>query len=143
MGSLEHRGRETGATRDARASLLVLLAAILWGTTGTAQALLPGAPDPLRVGAVRIAIGGAALLLAARLSDGFARGEQWSARPVALAALGVAAFQVLFFSGVERVGVAVGTVVAIGSAPAFAGMLGWAVARERPGGRWQSRRPSP
>ena len=136
MGSLDRRGRGTGATRDARASLLVLVAAVLWGTTGTAQALLPGTPDPLGVGAVRIAIGGVALLLAARLSNGFARGERWSFRPVALAALGVAAFQVLFFSGVERAGVAIGTVVAIGSAPAFAGVLGWAVARERPGGRW-------
>jgi DME family drug/metabolite transporter len=48
----------------------------------------------------------------------------------------VAAYQLLFFAGVGRAGVAIGTVVAIGSAPAFAGALGWAAARERPGRRW-------
>ncbi len=136
MGSAEHRVRTTGATQDAQASLLVLLAAVLWGTTGTAQALIPTTPDPLGVGAVRIAIGGAALLLVARRGDGFARGGRWTVGPVVLAALGVAAYQVLFFAGVERAGVAIGTVVAIGSAPAFAGVLGWAVAREWPGGQW-------
>lgn len=123
-------------TQDARASLLVLLAAVLWGTTGTAQALIPGTPDPLGVGAVRIAVGGATLFLIARQGDGFGRGGPWSAGPVALAALGVAAYQILFFAGIERAGVAIGTVVAIGSAPAFAGVLGWAAARERPGQRW-------
>lgn len=121
---------------NARASVLVLLAAVLWGTTGTAQALIPGDPDPLGVGAIRIAIGGAALLVAAWFSKGFARGRQWPIGPGALAALGVAAYQLFFFAGVERAGVAIGTVVAIGSAPAFSGGLGWAVARERPGGRW-------
>jgi DME family drug/metabolite transporter len=134
MGSVERP--RTGTTRDAQASLLVLLAAVLWGTTGTAQALIPGTPDPLGVGAVRIAIGGAALLLVARRGDGFSRGGRWTSWPVALAAFGVAAFQVLFFAGVERAGVAIGTVVAIGSAPAFAGVLGWAAARERPSPRW-------
>jgi len=41
---------------------LVLAAAVLWGTTGTAQAFAaPGTP-PVGVGAVRLAIGGLALL---------------------------------------------------------------------------------
>jgi len=45
--------------------LLVLLAAVCFGTTGTAQALGPDA-EPLTVAAVRIAIGGLLLLLVAR-----------------------------------------------------------------------------
>jgi DME family drug/metabolite transporter len=126
----------TAPARDDRAALLVLLAAVLWGTTGTAQALLPGTPDPLGVGAVRIAIGAGALLLIAHAGGGFTHGGRWPAGPVALAALGVAAYQALFFAGVKRAGVALGTVVAIGSAPAFAGVVGWVVARERPSGRW-------
>ena len=125
-----------GTGRDAQASLLVLIAAVLWGTTGTSQTLIRGTPDPLGVGAVRIALGGVALLLVACRGRGFAQERRWSARPVAFAALGVAAFQLLFFAGVGRAGVAIGTVVAIGSAPAFAGVLGWAVGRERPSGRW-------
>ena len=42
--------------------LLVLLAAVCFGTTGTAQALGPSAA-PLTVGATRIAVGGLLLLL--------------------------------------------------------------------------------
>ncbi len=132
--ALRHRLKVTA--RDDRASLLVLLAAVLWGTTGTAHALLPGTPDPLGVGAVRIAIGAGALLLIAHAGGGFTHGGRWPAWLVALAALGVAAYQALFFAGVERAGVALGTIVAIGSAPAFAGVAGWAVARERPSSRW-------
>jgi DME family drug/metabolite transporter len=44
-------------------TLLVLLAAILWGTTGTSQALAPPGAHPLTVGALRLAVGGGALLL--------------------------------------------------------------------------------
>jgi DME family drug/metabolite transporter len=40
------------------------------------------------------------------------------------------------FVGVARAGVAVGTILAIGSAPAFAGALGWIFLRERPTARW-------
>ncbi len=47
------------------ARVLVLLSAVCFGTTGTAQALGPDAA-PITVGAVRIAIGGALLLAVAR-----------------------------------------------------------------------------
>jgi drug/metabolite transporter, DME family len=49
--------------------LYVLLAAVCFGTTGTAQALGPAAA-PVTVGAARIAIGGALLLLVARAGAG-------------------------------------------------------------------------
>src|SRR4051812_12243622 len=45
--------------------VLVLLSAVLFGTTGTAQALGPDAA-PVTVGAARIAVGGVLLLLVAR-----------------------------------------------------------------------------
>jgi DME family drug/metabolite transporter len=41
---------------------LVLLAAVLFGTTGTAQALGPDGTTPLGVGAARLLVGGTALL---------------------------------------------------------------------------------
>jgi drug/metabolite transporter (DMT)-like permease len=50
-----------------RAHQLVLLAAVLFGTTGTAQALGPDGTSPLTVGASRIAIGGAALVAIAHI----------------------------------------------------------------------------
>lgn len=114
----------------------VLLAAVLWGTTGTAQALAPAGVPPLAVGAVRLAIGGGALLLWAwgrgRLGDGRA----WHKRPLLLGALAVAAYQPFFFGGVARTGVAVGTMVAIGSAPVIAGLWQWAVEGVRPSAHW-------
>jgi DME family drug/metabolite transporter len=51
-------------------------------------------------------------------------------------ALGVAAYQLCFFAAVKDTGVAVGTVVALGSGPVFAGLLGRAVHGERLGRRW-------
>lgn len=55
---------------------------------------------------------------------------------LAIAALGIAAYQATFFVGVMRLGVGTGTVVAIGSAPIFAGVLGRVVRGERLEVRW-------
>src|SRR5215218_8531366 len=97
--------------------LLVLLAAVCFGTTGTAQALGPDAA-PLTVGAARIAIGGALLLLVARAAP--AAAAPWPRRELAVIAAAIAVYQLSFFAAVDRTGVAVGTVVALGSAPALA-----------------------
>ena len=121
--------------REGRAVAMVLLAAVLWGTTGTARALGPEDASPLSVGAVRIAIGGAVLVLIA-LARGTVFATRWPLLPAALSALAVAAYQLTFFEGVAKTGVAVGTILAIGSAPAFAGLFSWLALRERPSARW-------
>jgi DME family drug/metabolite transporter len=111
----------------------VLAAAVLWGTTGTAQAFAPEGVQPAVVGAVRLAIGGLALLVLAS-ARGVLRGLRgWPIVPTGLAAVCMAAYQVFFFEAVATTGVAVGTIVAIGSAPLFAGGLGFLVRRESPG----------
>ena len=113
----------------------VLLAALCFGTTGTAQALGPNAASPLTVGAIRVALGAALLLLAVRLigSRSTIRLARW---PLAVGGLGVAGYQLCFFAAVHDTGVAVGTVVALGSAPAFAGLGGWIIDATRPGRAW-------
>jgi DME family drug/metabolite transporter len=127
--------------------LFVLLAAVCFGTTGTAQALGPDGTSPLTVGAARIAVGGALLLLVEQLVARRARGRAgvaaaggaracWARGPLAVGALGVAAYQLCFFAAVKDTGVAVGTVVALGSAPALAGLGGWLVDRRMPGRTW-------
>lgn len=116
-------------------SLLILAGAVLWGTTGTAQAFAPPGADPLSVGAVRIVIGGLALLAVAALR-GELSGHRWPPLPVAVAACGIACYQPLFFAGVLKTGVALGTIVAIGSAPVAAGIIGAIFRGERPGRRW-------
>ena len=117
------------------ARLQVLLAALCFGTTGTAQALGPGGIDPAAVGAARIACGGALLALFALLVRRGA-GPAWARGSVLAGAAGVAAYQASFFAAVDVTGVAVGTIVALGSAPALTGALEWALHGRRPPGRW-------
>ena len=114
----------------------VLGAAVLWGTTGTAQAIAPPGAQPLAVGAVRLAIGGLALLLFAVSRGMLHRGIRWPVLSTWVAASCMAAYQLCFFAAVRRTGVAIGTIVAIGSSPILAGILGWFLRRERPGLRW-------
>ena len=115
------------------ARVLVLLAAVCFGTTGAAQALGPDAA-PVTVGAVRIAVGGLLLLLVARAVP--AASARWPRRELGGIALAIAVYQLTFFAAVDRTGVAVGTVVALGSAPAIAGLTGWLIDREPLTGRW-------
>ena len=119
-----------------RAHHLVLLSAVLFGTTGTAQALGPDGTTPLTVGASRIAIGGAALLAIALATKTLNDGIRWTPGPALAGALGVVGYQLCFFAAVDATGVAVGTVVALGSGPAFAGLFGLVLSKERPTQRW-------
>ncbi len=73
---------------------------------------------------MRLLVGGLALLAVA-VAAGRVRPFGPGGRAAALAtAIGVAAYQVTFFGAVARTGVALGTVVAIGSAPILAAALG-------------------
>lgn len=117
------------------AYLWVLLAAILWGTTGTAQSFFEGTAHPLSIGAFRLAIGGFSLLifvLAARKLS--VRTIPWPA--AILSAISMALFQPLFFSSVQLTGIAIGTVVAIGSAPVLTGMIEWVALKKKPDRVW-------
>src|SRR4051794_7877362 len=112
------------------ARTLVLLAAVAFGTTGTARALGPDA-SPVAVGAARVIVGAALLgVVAWRVAP---RSEApWSRAALLAAALGIAGYQLAFFAAVRDTGVAVGTVVALGSGPAFAGLF----SRAPLTGRW-------
>ncbi|GAA1815242.1 DMT family transporter [Agromyces neolithicus] len=140
--------------------LAVLLAAVCFGTTGTAQALGPDA-GALSLGAARLVVGGGALGLVALALHFAARRRDAAGTPVAstrgdgmrhplavrsrrlptwaliaIGAAGVLAYQPAFFAGTAANGVAVGTVVALGSAPVITGALDWALRRRYPGHRW-------
>jgi drug/metabolite transporter, DME family len=115
------------------ARLQILAAAVLWGTTGTSQALAPEGATPLAVASLRVALGALTLVLVAA-GRGVLR--RMRPRPVAIAGACLVVAQLSFFAAVERTGVAVGTVVSIGSAPLIAGGLAYMVRAERPGTRW-------
>ena len=116
------------------ARLSILAAAVLFGTTGTAQAL-SHVHAPLGVGAARIAVGGTLLAAAAAGTGGFT-GLRHHLGAVLAAGGGVAVYQTAFFAALAATGVTIGTVVAIGAAPVLTGALEWAVVRRRPGLRW-------
>jgi DME family drug/metabolite transporter len=139
--------------------LLVLASAVCFATTGTAQALGVAGASPVTVGAARIVAGAALLLLANQLltprtpwSDSLSWSRVLTHQPgqnrrpnapptwlmgrVAVGAVGVAAYQPAFFLAVHRTGVAVGTVVALGSAPVLTGALSWLTGRGRPSRGW-------
>jgi DME family drug/metabolite transporter len=118
------------------ARLQVLLASLCFGTTGTAQALGPDGLAPAGVGAGRILVGGALLVLVALLTSGARALGALPRTPLVLAAGAVATYQLSFFAAVHDTGVAVGTIVALGSAPALAGGLEWVVDGKAPARAW-------
>ncbi|MBO3101358.1 DMT family transporter [Cellulomonas fengjieae] len=100
---------------------LVALGGVLWGTGGLAGAALADAADlaPLTVAAYRLLGGGGVLLLglaAAGALRGFARTRPVVVRVLATALL-AAVYQAAYFAAVQRAGVAVATLVALGAAP--------------------------
>lgn len=103
--------------------LLVVAATALFGTIGTARVLGPDVSS-WAVGAARVTLA-ATLLLAIAAATGAARDAVALRREPAawLAGAGQAAFQVTFLAAVELTGVALGTLVAIGSAPVLTGLL--------------------
>jgi DME family drug/metabolite transporter len=119
---------------------MMLAAAVLFGTTGTAQAFGPATANPLSVGAVRQVVGGSVLLVIVLvwwLRVHGRRLPRWSGKVgwLVLAGACVMAFQATFFFGTRSNGVAVGTVIALGSSPLFAGLFEWLRGR-RPSRRW-------
>ncbi|MEU1287076.1 DMT family transporter [Kitasatospora sp. NPDC005856] len=128
------------APRRARPSggaLPILIAAVLWGTTGTASSLAPSGAPAAGIGAAGLVLGGLLLFLTDRTARTLPRRcaprERWL---LAAGAVAVAGYPLTFYPAVSRTGVAVATVIALGSAPVFTGLLGWLTRQGRPDGRW-------
>lgn len=95
----------------------------LFGTVGTARVLGPAIPSPAiaagRLGASALLLVALALLLGRGAPMRAAVRHPW----VYLAGLGQAGFQVCFLAAVEQIGVATGTLIAIGCTPIAAGLM--------------------
>ena len=115
--------------------LAVVAAAVLFGTTGTAQELGPDGTTPLGVGTLRIVVGSAALWCFARRFPPLDVLRRHRGLLV-MGAVGVAAYQPAFFAGTARSGVALGTVIALGSGPVFAGLIELVWLKRVPSRRW-------
>ena len=120
----------------ALAILALVLASILWGTTGTSATFLTGGVTPVAIGAVTMTVGGALLFAtSARGSMAILRDRQQ--RPwLAAAALGMTLYPLTFYASMDLAGVAIGNVVSLGSGPLFAALLEWRVSRQSLTRRW-------
>src|SRR5581483_2791951 len=115
-----------------RGLVLIGLAAVSWGTTGSVTAVLVARADahPLVVGAARMVVAAGLLLPAARLAGplGLAPRDAW--RWLVMGAC-MAGFQAAYFTAVTRVGIALTALLAICSAPLMIAALAAAVLGER------------
>lgn len=108
----------------------VVAASVLFGTSGTARSYLPEDASTLGIAALRLLVGAIPLL-------GFAfivhrRSFRRPQRRVYLAGVAMAAFQVFFFQSISSSGVAVGTMVTIGSGPVVATVIDYCARRRIP-----------
>jgi DME family drug/metabolite transporter len=110
---------------------------VLWGTTGTVASFAPAGASPVAVGAAGLVLGGLLLLLSSRAARSLPRHcTRAERRLLALGAIAVVGYPLSFYPAVARSGVAVSTVVALGSAPVFTGLLAWLTGQARPTARW-------
>ena len=121
-----------------RGAACVLAASVLWGTTGTAATFAP-AVGPLAIGAAAMGLGG--LLQACTAAAPMTRQRaalrvQW--RLVLLGGVAVAVFPLVFYTSMRLAGVAVGTVVSIGSAPLMSALAERVIDRHRLTARWMA-----
>jgi DME family drug/metabolite transporter len=128
-----HRARQ--APRTVIGLVLIALAAISWGTSGSVMTVLAerAAASPLLVGVARLWIAAVFLLVATAMTArgvGVATGDRW--RCLAMGAC-MAAYQAAYFTAVTLGGIAVVALVAICSAPLMiAALAPWLLGERLP-----------
>ncbi|WP_144710866.1 DMT family transporter [Curtobacterium pusillum] len=123
------------ASRPLGGAAAVLVAAAVWGTTGTATHFAPGVPAFV-FGAVTFGLGGLVLAVAAGRRTVGALAGPATRRWVVLGAVSLVVYAVAFYAALADAGVALGTTVAIGSSPVFAGLVEWVADGRRVTPRW-------
>jgi drug/metabolite transporter, DME family len=126
------------AGRTGRGTLCVLAASVLWGTTGTAATFAP-AVGPLAIGAAAMGLGGLLQALFAARPISRQRAELGAQRRVVLlGGAAVAVYPLAFYTSMRLAGIAVGTVVSIGSAPLASALAERVVDQRRLTIRWMA-----
>ncbi len=122
-----------------KGSLLVLLGALCFSFSGTLQSFAPQDANPFTITESRMVLGATMLFLWSWYRNILP--ENWKNirwKAVVFMAVCLYGFQLLFFSSVVKVGVAVGTVAAIGSTPIWTAVLEKIFLRKNPPKIWYS-----
>lgn len=120
------------------AAVSVVIAGVLLGTAGTAGSYAPGSATPIGIGGLRLLAGALALTaLLPRVGGRIGNLPSLFRRPaIWVMAAGSGAYQLCFFGAVQRSGVAISTLVAVGAAPVFTGLVAWVALHHRPRAAW-------
>lgn len=121
---------------DLKGPFTLLAAMLLFSTNGMWMAISPEGATPFVVGASRVVIGTATIALWCVVSKQKIVFQGWPWLWVISYAFCLWSYQLVFFSAVNSIGVAVGTVIAQGSVPIFGGILQWICYRKAPGKTW-------
>lgn len=113
-----------------------LIAATLWGTTGTAASFAPDVPA-IAIGAAAMGVGGLlqALIALSGLRANFGLLVQ-NRQLLILGAVAVAIYPLAFYASMRLAGVTIGTVISIGSAPAISALIEYRIEGSRLTRRW-------
>ena len=118
------------------AVVFVVIASILWGTTGTVSAFTPDV-SPLATGAFAMGVGGVLLVINARkniINDKVKLISQ--PKVLLIGAICVAIYPLAFYSSMRLAGVAIGTVISIASAPFFTVIMERLISNKRINKKW-------
>lgn len=119
-----------------RSSLYFILGSLCLGVIATIQGLVPENISPLLIGAIRITGGAVTLLLWGIFTHGLPTFWYWPVIPTVCAALGLIVFQVTFFYGIDKAGVALGTSISIGVVLLVSGLFAKLFYREKISLQW-------
>ena len=128
----KHRKRSEGRTLGIFA---VALGTIIWGTVGPVVRLFPEATE-FQYSLVRNLTGTSALWLLVLFSKNKRRYTKQDIVPILVGGTGASLFFPLFILSFQLTGVGVASVVSIGVAPIFVGLIAWIALKQPPGKQW-------
>jgi len=122
-------------TKSGAAISAILFASVFWGTTGLAASTIPGIP-PAVIGAASMGIGGLLMAVTAPKKTWHVVRTRYAWFATVVGGLSIMTYTLVFYTGMSWAGVALGNVLALGSAPVFAGIIEWVVDRQPVSPRW-------
>lgn len=115
---------------------LILLGALCFSTSGILQAYAPIGATPFVIGSIRMIVAGIALFLWCLYTKKLKSTGIWKIYHLVPAVVALTGYQLFFFTGILQTGIAVGSVIAIGSTPIFVAVLSFLFFREPPQKIW-------